>query len=218
MNDERYSRLREQMVAAQIEARHLREPRLLAAMRKIPRHKFIPQERRHTAYDDQPVLIGKHQTISQPYIVALMTDLLKLEGEERVLEIGTGSGYQTAILAEMCAHVYTIEQYQSLAEQAKLTLKALGIENVTLRYGDGSGGWPEEAPFDAIMVTAAAPAVPTPLKEQLNPGGRLVIPVGQPGMQNLELWVRKESRLEQTRIVPVSFVPLRGEFGFKNDC
>lgn len=217
MNEERFTRQREQMVAVQIEARQLREPRLLAAMRKIPRHKFIPRERRNIAYDDRPVLIGEHQTISQPYIVALMTDLLRLNGHERVLEIGTGSGYQAAVLAEMCAHVYSVERYKSLAERAALTLKELDIENVSIRHGDGSCGWPEEAPFDAMMVTAAAPSVPDPLLGQLNVGGRLVIPVGQPGMQNLLLLRREESGYQKTLIVPVSFVPLLGEFGFEKD-
>jgi protein-L-isoaspartate(D-aspartate) O-methyltransferase len=217
MKEERYTRQRERMVASQIEARQIRDPRLLAAMRKIPRHKFIPPGRRNIAYDDRPVLIGNHQTISQPYIVALMTDLLKLEGDERVLEIGTGSGYQAAILREMCAQVYTVERHKPLADQAAHTLKELGIENITILHGDGSCGWPEKALFDAIMVTAAAPSVPDPLKNQLEIGGRLVIPVGLPGMQNLQLWRREEDGFQQTLIVPVSFVPLRGAFGFEKD-
>ena len=217
MKEERYTRQRERMVASQIEARQIRDPRLLAAMRKIPRHKFIPPGRRNIAYDDRPVLIGNHQTISQPYIVALMTDLLKLKGDEHVLEIGTGSGYQAAILSEMCAEVYTVERHKSLADQAAHTLKELGIQNITIQHGDGSCGWPEKAPFDAIMVTAAAPSVPAPLKNQLEIGGRLIIPVGQPGMQNLELWRREEDGFQQTQIVPVSFVPLRGAFGFEKD-
>ncbi|MBN2046139.1 MAG: protein-L-isoaspartate(D-aspartate) O-methyltransferase [Anaerolineales bacterium] len=217
MKEEDYTRQRERMVATQIESRQLRNPRLLAAMRKIPRHKFIPTERWHVAYDDRPVMIGEMQTISQPYIVALMTNLLKLKGNERVLEIGTGSGYQAAILAEMCAHVYTVERHTALSEQAARTLKELGITNVTVRQADGSLGWPEQAPFDAIMVTAAAPAVPEPLLNQLEVGGRLVVPVGQPGMQTLQLWQRGESGFEQEMIVPVSFVPLRGEYGFKKD-
>ncbi len=217
MKEEGYTRQRERMVASQIEARQIKDPRLLAAFRAIPRHKFIPHERRDIAYDDRPVLIGESQTISQPYIVALMTELLKLEGDERVLEIGTGSGYQAAILSQMCAQVFTVERHKSLAENAACTLKELGIENVFIHHADGSCGWPEEAPFDAIMVTAAAPSVPEPLKNQLKVGGRLVIPVGPPGVQNLQLWRREEGGFQQTLIVPVSFVPLRGIFGFEKD-
>jgi protein-L-isoaspartate(D-aspartate) O-methyltransferase len=217
MNEEKFARQRHEMVAEQIEARHLRDPRLLDAMRRIPRHAFIPPTYHDLAYQDRPVLIGENQTISQPYIVALMTNLLQLQGEERVLEIGTGSGYQAAILAAMARQVYTIERHELLAERAAEILEKLGIKNVAIRQGDGSRGWPEEAPFDAIMVTAAAPRVPKPLSDQLAEGGRMVIPVGPAGMQQLEVWTRQSGQLKQDVIVPVSFVPLRGEFGFEDD-
>lgn len=218
MNQEdKYARRREQMVSRQIEGRHLRDPRLLSAMRTVPRHLFIPRPDWNIAYEDRPVGIGERQTISQPYIVALMTNLLHLQGSERVLEIGTGSGYQAAVLALMCEHVYTIERHAPLARQAKQVLDQIGIENVSIRVGDGSRGWPEEAPFDAIMVTAAAPIVPDPLLEQLADGGRMVIPVGSAGMQQLEYWERDGGGFSQNSIVPVSFVPLRGEHGFDKD-
>jgi len=217
MNEERFTRQRHLMVTRQIEARQLRDPRLLAAMRAVPRHLFIPPIERDIAYEDRPVAIGERQTISQPYIVALMTDLLKLQGDERVLEIGTGSGYQAAVLARMCAHVYTIERHGSLAQRARQVLDEIGIENVSVRHGDGSRGWPEEAPFNGIMVTAAAPVVPEPLLTQLADGGRMVIPVGGAGMQQLELWRREGGKTILNVIAPVSFVPLRGEHGFEKD-
>jgi len=215
--EERFTRQREQMVSQQIEARHLRDPRLLAAMRAVPRHLFIPREEWDIAYEDRPVRIGERQTISQPYIVALMTNLLQLKGGERVLEIGTGSGYQAAILALMSAQVFSIERHAALAERAKQVLDEIGITNVCVRTGDGSCGWPEEAPFDAIMVTAAAPLVPEPLLEQLADGGRMVIPVGGAGMQQLEYWQREGAKFSHQVVVPVSFVPLRGEHGYKKD-
>ncbi len=218
MNQEdKYARRREQMVSRQIEGRHLRDPRLLSAMRTVPRHLFIPRADWNIAYEDRPVGIGERQTISQPYIVALMTELLHLQGGERVLEIGTGSGYQAAVLALMCDHVYTVERHAPLANQARQVLDQIGIENVSMRVGDGSRGWPEEAPFDAIIVTAAAPIVPDPLLKQLADGGRLVIPVGSAGMQQLEYWERDGDDFRQDAIVPVSFVPLRGEHGFDKD-
>ena len=215
--EERFKRQRKEMVARQIQARQLRDPRLLAAMHAVPRHKFIPRSQWDIAYDDRPVQIGENQTISQPYIVGLMTDLLKLKGDDRVLEIGTGSGYQAAVLALMCEQVYSIERHAPLAERAMNVLAAIGINNVTIRIGDGSCGWAEKGPFDAIMVTAAAPVVPKPLLEQLANGGRLVIPVGSIGMQQLEIWRRKGDNYRHKVIVPVSFVPLRGEHGFEKD-
>lgn len=218
MNEEdKYTRRREQMVNRQIKGRHLRDPRLLSAMRTVPRHLFIPRADWNIAYEDRPVGIGERQTISQPYIVALMTNLLQLNGDERVLEIGTGSGYQAAVLALMCEHVYTVERHAPLANQAKNVLDQIGIGNVSIRVGDGSRGWPEKAPFDAIMVTAAAPIVPDPLLEQLADGGRMVIPVGGAGLQQLEYWEREGINFRQDTIVPVSFVPLRGEHGFDKD-
>ncbi len=154
---------------------------VLRAMATVPRHKFVPQEYSLWAYDDRPLPIGQGQTISQPYIVALMTQLLELQAADRVLEIGTGSGYQTAILAEIAGRVYTVEVIGPLAEKARETLSALGYQNVSFRVGDGFWGWPEEAPFDAVIVTAAAPSIPGPLLDQLADGGRMVVPCGPPG-------------------------------------
>jgi len=205
------------MVAEQIESRHLKDPALLNAMRAIPRHRFVPPEYQEAAYEDRPLLIGENQTISQPYIVALMTNLLQLRGEETVLEVGTGSGYQAAILAALSKQVYTIERHPSLAQRAQTILKELGIQNVSVLQGDGSCGWPEQAPYDAIMVTAAAPKIPEPLLEQLRVGGRLVLPVGGLGVQSLETWERTKSGYQHETVVPVAFVPLRGRYGFEED-
>ncbi len=214
---EEYQKRRERMVREQIENRHLKNPALLEAMRTIPRHHFVPPNYRDAAYEDRPLLIGENQTISQPYIVALMTHLLRLSGEETVLEIGTGSGYQAALLAALSKQVYTIERHPSLAQQAQKNLNQLGIENVQVLQGDGSCGWPEHAPYDAIMVTAAAPKVPEPLLEQLKVGGRLVLPVGGLGVQRLQTWDRIEHGYQHEEVVPVAFVPLRGRYGFEND-
>lgn len=196
--------------------RYIKRDRLgdavLAAMRKVPRHAFVGEEMRRYAYDNGPLPIGHGQTISQPYIVALMTDLARPTRESRVLEVGTGSGYQTAILAELVAEVYSIEIVPPLAELAAERLQRLGYQNIHLRTGDGYHGWPEHAPFDAILVTAAAPAVPPPLIEQLAAGGRLVIPVGEPAFgQELRL-LKKEAdgELETRDVLPVAFVPLTG--------
>lgn len=215
--EEYYTKQREAMVAQQIESRHLKNPALLAAMRKTPRHLFVPPDLRDAAYEDRPLQIGENQTISQPYIVALMTNLLQLTGKEKVLEIGTGSGYQAAILAELAKHVYTIERHASLAHRAESTLKELGILNVSVKHGDGSCGWPEHAPYDGIMVTAAAPKVPDPLLEQLDVGGRLVLPVGGLGVQYLQTWDKTEKGYKYEMVVPVAFVPLRGQHGFDKD-
>jgi protein-L-isoaspartate(D-aspartate) O-methyltransferase len=210
-------KLRERMVAEQIESRHLNNPDLLAAMRKVPRHRFVPPKYLDAAYEDRPLQIGENQTISQPYIVALMTNLLHLTGEEIVLEIGTGSGYQAAILAELSKQVYTIERHASLAKRAETTLKDLGILNVQVKQGDGSCGWPEHAPYDGIMVTAAAPKVPDPLLDQLKVGGTLVLPVGGLGVQYLQTWKKTEKGYDYDMVVPVAFVPLRGRYGFEKD-
>ena len=212
-----YKSLRERMVREQIASRHIKDERLLEAMRKIPRHLFVPEKYSRNAYEDRPILIGENQTISQPYIVALMTDLLHLKGDEKVLEIGTGSGYQAAILAALSRHVYTIERHEVLAERAAKILRAMGIENVTVVQGDGSEGLPNHAPYNAIMATAAAPEVPQPLLDQLAVGGRFVLPVGGLGMQYLEAWDRDEEGFRHEALVPVSFVPLRGRHGFKKD-
>lgn len=211
-----FTKLRDRMVKEQIERRGIKDTRLLEAMRKVPRHKFVSSEMEHAAYDDRPIRIGERQTISQPYIVALMTQLLELSGDEKVLEIGTGSGYQAAILGYLSNRVITVERHSRLAENAQKVLNGLGINNVEVKIGDGSGGWLEESPYDGIMVTAAAPDVPKPLLNQLADGGRLVLPVGTASGQYLQCWRRKGSKFEHDMIVPVSFVPLRGQHGFTN--
>jgi protein-L-isoaspartate(D-aspartate) O-methyltransferase len=207
---------RSRMVATQLAVRGIHDQHLLAAMRHIPRHQFVPREVQHLAYTDQPLPIGENQTISQPYIVALMTQMLHLKGDEHVLEIGTGSGYQTAILCQLAARVYTLEYYPRLAGRAARVLDQLGVENVEIHVGDGSQGLPDMAPYDAILVTAAAPALPGPLRSQLDPnGGRLVIPVGSQQDQYLERVIRWDNtwKIEQTE--RVRFVPLVGRFGFQ---
>jgi protein-L-isoaspartate(D-aspartate) O-methyltransferase len=200
---------REEMVDRQLVRRAIRDPRVLAAMRRIPRHAFVPESLRAEAHADYPLPIGEGQTISQPYIVARMTELLALAGRERVLEIGTGSGYQAAVLAELAGEVYSIEYLPAIAARAERILHALGLR-VHVRTGDGTLGWPEAAPFDRIVVTAAAPAVPPPLLEQLGEGGRLVIPVGGPGAQVLQVVERHEGRLHTTRDCDCVFVKLMG--------
>lgn len=202
------------MVADQIESRGLRNPKLLEAFTAVPRHEFVPEELRYRAYDDGPLPIGLGQTISQPYIVALMTSLLDLRGDETVLEIGTGSGYQAAILGMMTPRVITIERHPQLADQARALLSRLGYRNISVHCGDGTLGWPEEAPYPAIVVTAAAALLPQPLAEQLAPGGRLVLPVGDFTGQVLQVWTREKGGLAHENIIPVSFVPLRGKFGW----
>jgi len=214
MDNEQYHLARESMVSEQIEYRGLRNPRLLAAFRKVPRHKFVPPELEYRAYTDGPLPIGKGQTISQPYIVALMTSLLGLQGDERVLEVGTGSGYQAAILAEMTTEVHTIERHAVLCERAALTLSELGYSNIQIHCADGSLGWLQAAPYQGIVVTAAAAAPPQPLLEQLGEGGRLVLPVGDWMGQVLQVWVRESGGYQFEDIIPVSFVPLRGNLGW----
>ena len=209
-----FSRAREAMVTRQIQDRGIADERVLAAMRKVERHRFVPEEYQTKAYKDYPLPIGENQTISQPYIVGLMTDLLDLDGTEKVLEIGTGSGYQAAVLAELAAEVYTIEIVEPLADRSEALLCELGYKNITVRCGDGFAGWPELAPFDAIIVTCAPPKIPQPLIDQLALGGRLVIPVGNI-YQELILLERKENELVTTRITPVRFVPMTGN-GIRN--
>jgi protein-L-isoaspartate(D-aspartate) O-methyltransferase len=209
-NEAARAREREQMVAQQIAARGVRDERTLGAMRKVQRHLFVPPEVAGQAYADHPLPIGHGQTISQPYIVAFMTEALELDGDETVLEVGTGSGYQAAVLAEIVARVYTIEIVAPLAEEAATRLKDLGYTNVEVRAGDGYRGWPEAAPFDAIIVTAAAPRIPEPLKEQLSEGGRLILPVGD-GWQELVVVTRRGDRFEKKRVLDVRFVPMTGE-------
>lgn len=188
----------------------VRDSRVIEAMRRVPRHEFVPDDLRDEAYADRPLPIGYGQTISQPYIVASMTELLKLEAEDKVLEVGTGSGYQAAILAEVVDAVYTIEIIPELAKKAHLTLERLGYTNVTTRSGDGYHGWPEHGPFDGIIVTAASSHIPPPLLEQLKPGGRMVIPVGPPMQVQQLMLIQKdaEGRVTQRSVMAVQFVPL----------
>lgn len=211
-----YSAAHEEMVKMQIERRGLREPRLLAAFRSVQRHLFVPAGLQVRAYDDGPLPIGRGQTISQPYIVALMTSLLALQGDENVLEIGTGSGYQAAILSQMAARVITVERFPDLAAQAADLLSRLGYLNVQVHCADGSLGWPEGGPYPAILVTAAAAVVPVPLLDQLAEGGRMVIPVGNSYGQVLQLWTREAGKIDYESIIPVSFVPLRGQYGWSD--
>ena len=206
------ARLRSQMVETQIVARGVRDPRVLAAMRDVPRHEFVDASQREHAYDDGPVAIGgSRQTVSQPYIVALMTELLELGPNETVLEIGTGSGYQSAVLARVAAHVYSIEIIPDLARASEERLTRLGYRNVTVREGDGYRGWPEHAPFDGIIVTAAPERIPQPLLDQLGPNGRMVIPVGG-FFQELKIFKKDANgRVTEKDIIPVRFVPMTGE-------
>ncbi len=205
-----FARDREEMVATQVVARGVRDPLTLAALRKVPRHLFVPPAGLAQAYEDHPVPIGHGQTISQPYVVAFMTEVLGLKGGETVLEVGTGCGYQAAVLAEIAARVYTIEIVSPLAAESAERLKRLGYANVSVRAGDGYLGWPEAAPFDAEMVTAAAPRIPQPLLEQLRDGGRLIVPVGE-DWQELVLVTRRGQRFEERRVLPVRFVPMTGK-------
>jgi protein-L-isoaspartate(D-aspartate) O-methyltransferase len=200
---------REQMVREQIEGRGVRDSRVLEAMRAVPRHAFVPESQREQAYEDHPLPIEADQTISQPYIVALMTELAGISQGQKVLEVGTGSGYQAAVLAQLGARVWSIEIVEELARTARERLRALGYA-VQVRHGDGYAGWPEVAPFDAILVTAAPPAVPEPLRQQLAIGGRLIVPVGR-GSQDLLVITRTETGYEQKNVLPVRFVPMTGK-------
>jgi len=208
--DEGFAAARKQMVEEQLVRRGIKDERVLAAMRQVERHRFVPEKYQEYAYIDDPLPIGEDQTISQPYIVALMTELIELKGDEKVLEIGTGSGYQAAILGELAGEVFTIEIIDTLGKSAERLLKELGYVNVSVRVGDGYRGWPEEAPFDAIIVTAAPPKIPQPLLDQLAEGGRMVVPVGEE-YQELTLIERTDSTFEETAIAPVRFVPMTGE-------
>jgi protein-L-isoaspartate(D-aspartate) O-methyltransferase len=205
-----FSEERAHMVARQIKSRGIKDERVLDAISKVPRHEFVPFHLKSIAYTDSPLPIGEGQTISQPYIVALMTELVDLDKNDRVLEIGTGSGYQAAVLAELAREVYTVEIVESLAVRASALLERLNYDNVTVKYGDGFVGWKEYAPFDAIVVTAAPSKVPQPLIEQLAEGGRLVIPVGT-HWQELKLLVKTGGKIITTNIIPVRFVPMTGE-------
>ena len=202
-----YAQARKRMVEEQIAARGVRDPRVLAAMAAVPRHLFVPEGQLHHAYEDHPLPIGDGQTISQPYIVAAMTEALELEPDSKVLELGTGSGYQTAILASIAKMVYSVEIIRDLSLRASLTLRRLDIRNVRFRVSDGHLGWSEFAPYDRIMVTAAAETTPYPLVEQLVEGGKMVVPVGPPGSQVLSLVVKHGKKIAQRHLMGVAFVP-----------
>lgn len=210
MKAEEAYRLRLKMVREQIEARGVRDPTVLSAMRTVPRHEFVPEDQRKQAYHDVPLPLGDGQTISQPYIVAYMTELLGVGAGDRVLEVGAGSGYQCAVLAEVASEVYGIERLETLATPATDRLETLRYRNVSIRCGDGALGWPEEAPFDGILVACGAPVVPTALLAQLAPGKRLVIPVGKPGrVMKLQVWTRSETNTwSHETVLDVRFVPL----------
>ncbi len=207
-----YANERESMVDNQIAGRGVEDEDVLEAMRAVPRHEFVPDRHLNQAYEDHPLPIGHGQTISQPYIVALMTEILQVEADDRVLEVGTGSGYQAAVLAELDTEVYTVEIIPELATQAEARLDQLGYENVHVRYADGYFGWEEHAPYDAIIVTAAPDHLPSPLTEQLKEGGRMVIPIGPIGaVQTLWLFEKQNGELVSTNLGAVRFVPLTGE-------
>ncbi|MBW6466098.1 MAG: protein-L-isoaspartate(D-aspartate) O-methyltransferase [Brevefilum sp.] len=210
-----YQAERERMVAYQIASKGVKDEKVLAAMRKVPRHRFVSEDAQAYAYVDSPVRIGKGQTISQPYIVALMTELLGVQPEHRVLDVGTGSGYQAAILGELAAEVHSIERHPELAETARATLEALGYKNIQVHVGDGTEGYAPAAPYNRIIVAAAAPSVPQALLDQLSEGGRLVIPVGSRYSQQLEVWVRRGDQYQQSSNIPVVFVPLIGKQGWQ---
>lgn len=207
---EDFKAMRQKMVETQIKARGVKDPRILAALLKVERHRFVPEKYLDSAYSDQPLPIGEGQTISQPYIVGLMTELLELKGDEKVLEIGTGSGYQAAILAELAKEVYTIEIIEPLASAARNRLSELGYQNVKVKAGDGYLGWPEIAPFDAIIVTAAPDHIPKPLVEQLKEGGRMVVPVGA-YTQELKKIIKRSGKMVVLDVIPVLFVPMTGD-------
>jgi protein-L-isoaspartate(D-aspartate) O-methyltransferase len=208
---------RRKMVREQLVARRIKDKRILNAMEKVPRHLFVEEGLWHQAYGDFPLPIGQGQTISQPYIVALMTEALQLKGDEKVLEIGTGSGYQAAILAEITTRVFSIERISSMASKARKILDELGYANVLIRVSDGTYGWADEAPFDGIIVTAGAPEIPSTLVEQLKVGGRLVIPVGDEYSQILFKVVKREQGYQKEDLGGVRFVKLVGDHGWKAD-
>ena len=204
---------RKQMVACQLQARGIKDARVLEAFEAVARHLFVPEDVLERAYDDRPLLIGYDQTISQPYIVAYMVEALQLTGRERMLEVGTGSGYQAAILSHLAREVHTIELIEPLAKRAAHMLTVAGITNVLIHLGDGSHGWVESAPYDAIIVSAAAHSVPKSLLDQLANPGRMILPVCAGKYQNLELWRRADASFSQETLLPVAFVPLKGREG-----
>lgn len=212
-----FSLSREQMIKEQLLPRGIKDNLVLRAFREVPRELFIHDKFYNSAYSDHPLPIGEGQTISQPYIVALMTEKLSLDNNDRVLEIGTGSGYQAAILAKICKEVYSVERFPRLAENAKNILDNLGLDNIKIKVADGTLGWNDYAPYDGILVTASAPEVPNPLIKQLKEGGRLLIPVGGMGTQTLLRLRKIKDQIETEEICGCMFVPLFGKFGWKND-
>jgi protein-L-isoaspartate(D-aspartate) O-methyltransferase len=215
MDTDEHAKARKRMVEEQIIARGIHNGCVLAAMNSVPRHEFVPLDDLPWAYSDGPLPIGHGQTISQPYIVALMTELLEVETTNRVLEIGTGSGYQAAVLGELAAEVHTVEVIPELAAQAERKLTRLGYTQIHVHVGDGSIGWKEAAPYDKILVTAAAPEISQALLKQLNEGGQLVVPVGSRSVQQLEVWKRSGQKYNRQISIAVCFVPLRGQYGWK---
>ena len=209
-----YKKLRERMVRDQFIARGITDQRVLAAFYKVEREKFVPSEVRNNAYQDFPLSIGEGQTISQPYMVALMTQSLELKGDEKILEIGTGSGYQTAILAELARKVYSVERMRTLAERARKLLEKLGYSNVKILLGDGTLGWEESSPYDRILVTAGAREIPQPLTDQLEEEGIMVIPVGNSYSQDLRVVRKRKNRIKTARVEKCVFVPLIGKYGW----
>jgi protein-L-isoaspartate(D-aspartate) O-methyltransferase len=207
-------KLRREMVDAQLIPRGIIDDKVLSAFRKVPRHEFVPENIRYSAYDDCALPIGEGQTISQPYMVAIMTELLKLKGDEKVLEIGTGSGYQAAILAELCKQVYTIERMEDLSRRAEKIIKELGYTNIEFFTGDGTEGHEKASPYDGILVTAGCPEIPSPLVDQLAEGGRLVLPLGNRYLQTLTLVTKEKGKIKVEGSIGCVFVPLVGKYGW----
>ena len=207
--------LRDLMVETQLIPRGIKDKRVLDAMRKVPRHLFVNEPMQYRAYDDMALSIGEGQTISQPYMVAAMTELLELKGDERVLEIGTGSGYQAAILAELSKEVYTVERVSVLSAQAEARFHTLGYKNIHVKVGDGTSGWPEEAPFNRIIITAGTPRIPDPLMDQLSDEGIIIAPVGDRFSQQIIKIIKSGNKLSESFHTPCVFVPLIGEHGWK---
>lgn len=212
-----FEKVRARMVEEQLIPRSINDPKTLEAMKKVPRHLFVEDAMKNQAYGDFPLPIGRGQTISQPYIVALMTQAMGLQGHEHVLEIGTGSGYQAAILSQICEKVYTVERIDTLLVQARKVFDSLHYLNILTKLDDGTNGWQEYAPYDAIIVTAGGPKVPLPLLDQLKDPGKLIIPVGDRGVQDLRLVIKKDGKITEKTIEYVRFVNLIGDYGWKND-
>lgn len=210
-----YKEERKLMVEEQLKGRDIKDSSVLAAFMEVPRHEFVPEEQDDNAYEDRPLPIGKDQTISQPYIVAEMIQGLELEAGDKVLEVGTGSGYATAILSRIVSKVYSVERFEGLAREAESHLQSLNYNNIEIHIGDGTKGWPEESPYDGILVSAAAPEIPSSLQEQLVAGGKMVVPVGKKGIQKLFQVEYRQGQLKKSNLGLVRFVPLIGEEGWK---